>query len=75
MLRLALREQDLANHFQIAQSLIANTQVNFMSNKFKEVPIWPCRVVIDNFMPESFRSMYSTTQCINDTKNIYSDAI
>jgi len=45
-LRLALREQDLANRFLISQSSVSrivNTWINLIYYKFKEIPIWPSR--------------------------------
>lgn len=73
-LRLALREQDLANRFLISQSSVSrivNTWINLMYYKFKEISIWPSRATIDNFMPDSFRSMYPTTRCIIDATEIF----
>ena len=72
-LKLSLREQDLAYHFQISQpmvSRIVNTWITFMYFKFKEVPLWPPRETIDKYMPACFRDMYPTTRCIVDATEI-----
>ena len=53
-LRLGLFEQDLAQRFQITQSSvsrISSTWINFCYCKFKELPIWPFRDVVDSNMP------------------------
>lgn len=73
-LRLLLREQDLPYQFQISQptvSRIFNTWISFIYFKFKEVPLWPTREAIDQFMPTCFRSMYPTTRCIIDATEIF----
>ena len=73
-LRLSLKEQDLSYRFQISQptvSRIFNTWISFIFFKFKEVPLWPTREVIDTFMPTCFKSMYPTTKCIVDATEIF----
>ena len=73
-LRLGLREQDLSYRFKISQSTVSRiitTWINFLFHKFKEVPIWPSREVVDNFMPDCFRSMYPRTRCIIDATEIF----
>ena len=42
-----------------------------MFYKFREVPIWPSRQVVDYFMPDSFRSLYPRTRCIIDAIELY----
>ena len=39
--------------------------------KFKEVPLWPSREIIDKYMPACFRDMYPTTKCIVDVTEIF----
>ena len=73
-LRQSLKEQDLSYRFQISQptvSRIFNTWISFIYFKFKEVPLWPTRESIDQFMPTCFRSMYPTTRCIIDATEIF----
>ena len=72
-LRQLLKEQDLSYRFQISQptvSRIFNTWISFIYFKFKEVPLWPTRESIDQFMPTCFRSMYPT---IIDATEIFID--
>ena len=68
-LRVGLKEQDLAYRFGISQttvSRIITTWMDFMFHKFKEIPIWPSRHLVDRFMPDCFRSLYPRTRCIID---------
>ena len=73
-LRQGFPEQDLAFRFQISQptvSRIVTTWVNLLYVKFKEIPIWPCRELVDEYMPVCFRSLYPTTRCIIDATEIF----
>ena len=73
-IKAGLFEQDLANQFQISQStvsLIITSWINFIYAKFKEVPTWPSRQVIDCFMPYQFENLYPSTRCIIDATEIY----
>ena len=73
-LRQGFPEQDLAVRFQISQpsvSRILVTWINFLYMKFKEVPIWPCRELVDEYMPACFHTMYPKTRCIIDATEIF----
>ena len=73
-IKAGLFEQDLANRFQISQSTVSRiitSWINFMYAKFKEVPTWPSRQVIDYFMPYQFENLYPSTRCIIDATEIY----
>ena len=73
-LRLGLFEQDLAQRFQITQSSvsrISSTWINFYYCKFKELPIWPSRDVVDINMPLVFKNLYPSTRCIIDVMEIF----
>ena len=73
-LKLGSLEQDLAFRFQVSQPTVSRifiTWINFLYVKFKEVPIWPCRDTIDEYMPASFRSLYPRTRCIIDATEVY----
>ena len=73
-MRLGLLEQDLAQRFQIAQSSvsrISSTWINFCYCKFKELPIWPSRNVVDSNMPLAFKDLYPSTRCIIDATEIF----
>ncbi|XP_065900149.1 uncharacterized protein [Dysidea avara] len=73
-LRQGFPEQDLAVRFQISQpsvSRILVTLINFLYVKFKEVPIWPCRKLVDEYMPACFHTMYPKTRCIIDATEIF----
>ena len=73
-LRLGLYEQDLAYRFQISQtsvSRICSTWINFCFFKFKELPIWPTRTIIDSHMPCIFQDLYPLTRCIIDATEVF----
>lgn len=73
-LQLRLYEQDLAYRFQVSQptvSRICSTYINFCYCKFKEIPIWLARSIIDCNMPLVFQDLYPSTRCIIDATEIY----
>ena len=73
-LRLGLYEQDLAYRFGISQtsvSRIVSAWVNFCYCKFKELPIWPSRTIVDANMPLIFKELYPSTRCIIDATEIF----
>lgn len=73
-LRLGLYEQDLAYRFQVSQpiiSCICSTWINFCYCKFKEIPIWPRRSIVDCNMPLVFQDLYPSTRCIIDATEIF----
>ena len=73
-LRVGLKEQDLAYRFGISQSTVSRiitTWLDFMFHKFKEIPIWPNRQVVDQFMPDCFRSLYPRTRCVIDATEVF----
>ena len=73
-LRAGLKEQDLAYRFGISQSTVSRivtTWLDFMFHKFKEIPIWPHRQVVDYFMPDCFRSLYPQTRCVIDATELF----
>ena len=73
-LRLGLYEQDLAYRFQVSQttvSRVCSTWINFCYSKFKEIPIWPSRSVVDCNMPLIFQDLYPLTQCIIDATEVF----
>ena len=73
-LRAGLKEQDLAYRFGISQSTVSRivtTWLDFMFHKFKEIPIWLNRQVVDHFMPDCFRSLYPRTRCVIDATELF----
>ena len=54
-LRVGLKQQGLAYRFGISlstMSRIITTWLDFIFHKFKEIPIWLNRQVVDQFMPD-----------------------
>ena len=78
-LRLGLYELDLAYRFGVSQatvsqatvSHICSTWINFWYCKFKEVPIWRSRSVVDCNMPLIFQDLYPSTRCIIDATEVF----
>ena len=56
-LQLGLYEQDL--------------WVNFCFCKFKELPIWPSRTIVDANMPLIFNELDPSTRCIIDATEMF----
>ena len=54
-LRLGLMEKDLAFCFEISQSRIIITWINFLYMQMKEIPLWPPREVVKSNMPIQFK--------------------
>ena len=63
-LRLGLFEKDLANRFNISTSTvcrICRTWIRFMYVRFKEIPLWPSRDLVNLYMPKCFKELYPST--------------
>ena len=75
-LRLGLMEEDLAHRFGISQSTVSRiilTWINFLFLKFKEIPLWPPKVLVQANMPDQFKKMYPSTRVILDATEIFID--
>ena len=73
-LRLGLYEQDLAYRFGMSQTTVSrlrSTWINLCYCKFKEVPIWPNRSIIDCNMPLILQDLYPSTRCIIDATEVF----
>ena len=73
-LHLGLYEHDLAYRFGVSQitvSRVCLTWINLCYCKFKEVPIWPSRSIIDCNMPLIFQNLYPSTRCIIDATEVF----
>ena len=75
-LRLGLFEQDIADRFGVSCSTVSRvfaTWINFLYLKFKEIPLWPPREVIQSTMPKVhvFRDKYPMTRVIIDATEIF----
>ena len=60
-LRLNLKEQYLANHFEISVSTVSRvflTWINFCYLRLSLLPCWPDQSTIQNTMPASFKEVY-----------------
>jgi len=45
--------------------------MNFFHCKFKELPVWPSRDIVDANMPLVFKELSPTTRCIIDATEIF----
>lgn len=72
-LRLDLKEQDLANRFDLSIATVSRvfiTWINFCYLRLGLLPCWPDRSTIRNTMPASFKELYPHTTAILDATEI-----
>ena len=75
-LRLGLLEKDLANRFNVSTSTvcrICRTWIRFMYLRFKEIPLWPSKDLVNFYMPKCFKDLYPSTRVIIDATEIFVD--
>ena len=68
-----MKEQDLANHFEISTSSVSRiftTWINFCFHRLGSLPCWPDRTTILNIMPAAFKELYPGTTAIIDATEI-----
>ena len=73
-LRLGLFEKDLAKRFDVSTSTvcrICRTWIRFMYLRFKELPLWPSRDLVNLYMPKCFQELYPTTRIIIDATEVF----
>ena len=66
-LRQGLAERHLGHLYNISQSTVSRiviSWVNFMYLRFGQLNTWPSRKVVDDTMPQDFRSKYPNTRAI-----------
>ena len=72
-LRLNLKEQDLANRFEVSTSSVSRiftTWINFCYLRLGSLPCWPDHATISNTMPAAFKELYPCTTAIIDATEI-----
>ena len=73
-LRLGLLEEDIAHRVGLSVSHISRifiTWFDFLHARFRQYPIWPSRLLIDEKMPRSFKETYPTTRVVIDCTELY----
>ena len=68
-LRQGFAERHLGHLFNISQSTVSRiiiSWINFMYLKLGQLNIWPSRKVVDDYMPNDFKSKYPNTRVIID---------
>ncbi|XP_064470112.1 uncharacterized protein LOC135384858 [Ornithodoros turicata] len=73
-LRVVLLEQDLAIRFDVHVSTVSNLftfWVDFLYSILTQLPIWPSRTLVDQFMPEGFQLLYPSTRIILDCTELF----
>ena len=66
-------EEHLAHLYGVSQATISRiiiTWVNFLYLKFKDVPMWPSRELINKHMPQQFKEKYPSTRVIIDCTEV-----
>ena len=72
-LRQGFGEEHLAHLYGVSQSTISRiviTWINFLCLKLKDVPMWPSRELVDQFMPQDFKEKFPSTRVIIDCTEI-----
>ena len=72
-LRLNLKEQDIANRFEISVSSVSRiftTWINYCYLRLGSLPCWPDRTTIQNTMPAAFKELYPHTTALVDATEI-----
>ncbi len=70
-LRLGLLERDIAHRFNISQSRIWVTWLDFLYRQLRSIPIWPSQEFVRATMPESFKNSYPHTRVIIDSTELF----
>ena len=73
-LRLGLFEKDFTNRFNVSTSTvcrICRTWIQFMYVRFKEIPLWPSKDLVNLYMPKCFKELYPSTRVIIDATEIF----
>ena len=73
-LRLGLFKKDLADRFNVSVSTVSRicrTWITFLYMRFKELPLWPSRDLVQTYMPKSFKDLYPSTRVIIDATEIF----
>ena len=68
-MRLGLLEADIACRASLSTahvSRICITWIDFLHSYFRQLPIWPTRLYIDETMPKSFKATYPSTRVVID---------
>ncbi|XP_067007780.2 uncharacterized protein [Anabrus simplex] len=72
-LRRNYSDYELSKFFGISKTTVSNiivTWINFMYLQWSELNIWPCRDIVDHYMPKDFRNIWPNARVIIDTINI-----
>ena len=72
-LRQGFGEEHLAHLYGVSQSTISRitiTWINYLYLKLKDVPMWPSRELVDEFMPEDFKEKFPSTRVVIDCTEI-----
>ena len=72
-LRQGFPEDHLAYLYGISQATVSRiviTWVNVLYLRFKDIPLWPSREMIDKYMPEQFKEKYPSTRVVIDCTEI-----
>ena len=72
-LRQGFAEDHLAYLYGISQATVSRiviTWVNVLYLRFKDIPLWLSREMVDKYMPEQFKEKYPSTRVVIDCTEI-----
>nr|XP_054926187.1 uncharacterized protein LOC129384616 [Dermacentor andersoni] len=73
-LRVGLLEQDLAYRLKVSVSTVSAMYtfwVNFLFERLVQIPMWPSRNTVDQFMPDNFKELYPSTRILLDCTEMF----
>jgi hypothetical protein len=77
-LRLGYDEVDLGERFGVSQETVSRiwrSRIILMSERLRQLPIWPTTATVQQEMPQAFKDLYSQTKVILDCTEIFLEGL